>query len=518
MKSTRMRAAAVVAAVGTVLALLGVINGSAASAARAKIGPYELSSAPVTCTYGGRTLQTVTVPATRVSIDKRLVRAGERSQYVGIVLTLQGRTGSRWKTVATRGGTGARQVPITVLTHPSHYATLPAKKKARSFTHLGELKGYSAYRASIKLMWYAANGRHVRGKVSRKLTTYSTGGSSCAARLPASGRIAVSNTGATSGTVPAVATARISSTWPVAKSVTLSLRGPAQSAAGACASSELRTIGTYQVPAGGSFSLPEHEITAGGYFAWYVTSGSQSACSSESIGVAKAQPGVSWDLTSSGTLPSGSVGRATLSGNQGSFAGTFTLWRGATAAASACGGLSASTVATQAASSNGTVGLALHPGAPVGWYRWQYSSPETASQKAVSTCSNPIAASYGSLIARMVPGSYPHSAPAGTKVTVPFSVTFHGQSNNALDIAGYRLVVNWYNNTGCSGAVKGSLSAIGVSDLGATYTPSDKFAAPAGGSVLVLGYRAFLVPPAGGVQPQVASNCVPVDVQGIPGT
>lgn len=278
---SRSFSTAIVTVLGTALALLAGPGLGEAHAAHAKVGPYELPSAKVQCTYSGRALQKVTVPPAEVSMDKALYRAGRRSQYVGIAVTLQGEKGGAWHGVAKHGGTGHRKVAYSVKTHVRDYQQIPSVKKRSmlTFTDPSVLRGYSHYRVRMQLFWYAANGRKIRGKVSRILPAYSTGASSCAAALPSSPSVALSPNA--SASLPGFADG--SGTVSYANGAlhgTLSLYRANTAAGVACATDQLVSTRAVSV-SNGEFALnPGGNLPSNatpGYYRWGFRSSASSA-------------------------------------------------------------------------------------------------------------------------------------------------------------------------------------------------------------------------------------------------
>jgi len=150
---------------GLVLAVTGTLVATGSPAlAKGRHGPVSWGSTTPSCVYSGQTLRSIAVTPPKASMDKALFRRGGTSQYVGVSATLQGLTGTTWKKVVSRPRKGG--YTQTVLVHP---------RKKGSVRHRGLLTfsgtalpaAYSSFRVSVTLRWYAYDGKHVRGSVTR---------------------------------------------------------------------------------------------------------------------------------------------------------------------------------------------------------------------------------------------------------------------------------------------------------------------------------------------------------------
>lgn len=148
---------------GLAVALLASLPGAPARA-QGRHGPVAWGSLVPSCSYSGQTLTRLKVTPPKASMDKALARKGGRSQYVGVSVTLQGLSGASWKNVTTRPAKGG--YAATVLVHPRRKTSVK-HAALMTFADSALRAAYSSFRVRVTLKWYAYDGRHVRGTVSR---------------------------------------------------------------------------------------------------------------------------------------------------------------------------------------------------------------------------------------------------------------------------------------------------------------------------------------------------------------
>lgn len=395
------RRSAFVAVVGTIAALLTMVQGSPASAG---IKPGLYTPSPyATCHYtaAGR-LGSVTVAPAKVAMQKKLARQGKRYQYVGWSARLQGLKAGAWHDVAAHPGRGG--YTISVRAKALHKVALPGKADAgvATFTSYELGSGYSSYRTVVTLKWFAPNGKKTRGSVTSVVPLYrAAGGSSsyrlpgasatgCATTLAPTGRISVANTTDPGQTTPgALVDGTVTSTWPISRKVTAYLLGPVTTSSGVCPSGQSLASatwsGTVTVPAHGSYKFSEQAVSSSGYYWWYVTGAGSSSCSTGAqvlpTQATSSTPEVT--LTNASTIPVGSPATATVTTNQ-SESVTLAILGPATSSGGACASPASYTYPAATASNSQPYYSPEHAMTASGWYAVQ----ATAANGLKSYCSD----------------------------------------------------------------------------------------------------------------------------------